>query len=62
MHPVSAGVNHVLLKAVATTVNNVATYPGGIGGGSALKFGVKIPNQLTSKVGDPSFDIPKALK
>ena len=58
---ISAGVNHVPIKAVATTVNNVAT-SGGIGGGGALKFAVKVPNLLTSKVADVSFDIPKALK
>ena len=38
------GVNHEPTKAVATTVNKVATYSGGIGGGSALKFAVKLPN------------------
>ena len=61
LHPISAGVNHVPIKAVATTVNNVAT-SGGIGGGGALKFAVKVPNLLTSKVADVSFDIPKPLK
>jgi hypothetical protein len=35
LHPISTGVNHVPIKAVATTVNNVAT-SGGIGGGGAL--------------------------
>jgi hypothetical protein len=30
--------------------------------GSALKFAVKVPNLLTSKVADVSFDIPKPLK
>jgi hypothetical protein len=61
LHPISTGVNHVPIKAVATTVNNVAT-SGGIGGGGVLKFAVKVPNLLTSKVADVSFDIPKALK
>ena len=30
--------------------NNVATYSGGIGGGSALKFAVKLPNLVILSV------------
>jgi hypothetical protein len=32
------------LRAVTTPVNNVPTYSCGMGGGSALKFAVKLPN------------------
>jgi hypothetical protein len=33
LHPIIAGVNHELIKAVTTTPNNVAQYSGGRGGG-----------------------------
>jgi hypothetical protein len=39
LQPITVGVNHEPIKAVATT-----TYSGGIGGGRALKFAVKFPN------------------
>jgi len=39
LQPITVGVNHEPIKAVATT-----TYSGGIGGERALKFAVKFPN------------------
>jgi hypothetical protein len=42
LHPITVGVNHEPIKALATTVNNVAIYSGGIGGGSSLKIAVKL--------------------
>jgi hypothetical protein len=37
----------VPIKAVAIVPNNVATYSGGIGGGTCLKLAVKLPKSLT---------------
>ena len=50
LHPITVGVSHEPIKAVATTVNKVTTYYGGIGGGSALKFAVKLPNFIILSV------------
>ncbi|MGB7635808.1 MAG: hypothetical protein WBL68_18970 [Nitrososphaeraceae archaeon] len=42
------GISNDPTKAVATTVNNEAQYSAGTGGGSALKFSVKLPNRLSA--------------
>lgn len=47
---VIAGVSHELTKALATMLNNVATYSAGIGGGNAIKVAVKFPNLLILKL------------
>ena len=55
LQPITVGVNQEPIKAVATTVNNVATYSGGIGGGNALKFAVKLPNFVILSVDSGLF-------
>ena len=44
LHAITVGVNQVPTNAVTTTVNKVAIYSAGIGGGNALKIAVKYPN------------------
>src|SRR4051812_24563444 len=51
------GVSHEPMKAVMTIPNNVAIYSPGIGGGSSLKFAVKLPKLVTLRVAALSYDL-----
>ena len=44
IHSTTAGISNDPTRAVTTTVNKEAQYCAGTGGGSALKYAVKLPN------------------